>query len=215
MGPFKKSSGGKLIIVGLTGSMAVGKTTIVKMIRYYFKIPVWDADQVVRDLLIKNSMVKSAVIDLFPQACDDFGNINRSCVRDIVFHEPEKLKELEKLLHPVIKKQRLLFYKMCRKQGIPLCVVDIPLLFETKTDVECDVVVTASSPVFLQKQRILRRPGMTPKAMRNILQRQWPDHLKRKKADYVITSGIGKHVTFQQLKHLFSEIGRKNERNCP
>ena len=128
------------------------------------------------------------------------GALDRKALAQIVFNTPQKLHRLESILHPMVKQARQKFLQTATRRRRKLVVFDIPLLFETKAERECDLVLVVCAPVFLQLQRVGARPGMTAALFNSILQRQMPALQKARRADIVISSGLGRAVTFRQLK---------------
>lgn len=182
-----------MVIVVLTGSIAMGKSTVGVMFCRK-KIPVFDADKVVHNLFRKGGEGADLIKKHFPTTIND-GAVDRSILSQIVFTNPSRLSFLESLIHPLVDKERRRFLQRHRRQKTNIVVLDIPLFFETKTRYKCDVVCVVSAPRFLQKQRAIARPGMTTAKLKAILSRQLPDHVKRKKSDFVFPTGLGKAYT--------------------
>jgi dephospho-CoA kinase len=182
-----------MVIVVLTGSIAMGKSTAGTMLRRR-KIPVFDADEAVHNLLKKGGMAVDLIKKHFPTTINE-GAVDRSILGKIVFGDPQRLSFLESLVHPLVDKERRRFLQRHQRQKTNIVVLDIPLFFETKKRYKCDVVCVVSAPRFLQKQRALARSGMTREKLNAILSRQLPDHVKRKRADFVVPTGLGKSYT--------------------
>lgn len=195
-----------MIIVGVTGSMGMGKTTVCQIMHRCFGLPIWDADAHVRDLLANDVDIRQNIARSFPQSVDDQGNIDRVFIRQHVFNCIESLRRLEEIIHPVLAQSRYHFYQHGQKTGAKAMIIDVPLLFEMGIDAECDITCVVHAPVFMQAQRILGRPGMTTDIMEKILSRQWPDAAKKILADWVIQTGLGKNNTYQQLKIFYDEM---------
>ena len=185
-------------ILGLTGSIAMGKSTTSMMLKT-MAIPVYDADKCVHDLFQKGGDATMKIKELFPTAIIG-GAVNRHLLGSLVFGKPDKLEALESIVHPLVKAKRQAFLSLHRRRGTKRVVLDIPLLFETHSERDCDYILVVSAPWFLQRQRALLRPGMDIKKLKAILQRQIPDYKKRQMATVVIPTGLGKSNTFRKLR---------------
>ena len=185
-------------IVGLTGGIAMGKSTAARQLRR-MGLPVNDADAVVHRLYARGGPAVAAVQARFPEAVRD-GAVDRLALGRAVFGRPEALRALERILHPLVRQETAAFLKRQARRRRPLVVLDIPLLFETGGEALCDYVVTVSAPAFLQRQRALARPGMTPEKLAGILARQTPDAVKRRRADCVVPSGLGYGFALRHLR---------------
>ncbi len=194
-----------MIIIGLTGSLAMGKSTVARLLQQNFHFPIWDADGEVRELWQSNQTLITEVSKKFPQVMRN-GKIARAELRILAFNNPKVLKHLEALIYPYVKKSCNQFIAKTKRLQVPICVLDVPLLFEVGWDQFCDYTIVVSAPAFLQRQRILNRKGMTLEQMNHVLKLQLPDQEKRKRADYVILSGLSKWYTFIQLKKVIRNI---------
>jgi dephospho-CoA kinase len=182
-----------VIIIGLTGSIAMGKSEVARILSAE-GIPVFDSDQAVHALY--NSKAGVDLLKPFvPDAIVD-GKIHRPHLSAIVMKNPKLLSQLEKLVHAEVAKRRNNFKTEMQKTGHAVIVFDIPLLFEKQSEKSVDVTVVVSAPEQLQKQRALSRPGMTTEKLEMILSRQMPDVEKRNRADYIIEN----NGTFADLK---------------
>ncbi|NYS23755.1 dephospho-CoA kinase [Rhodobacteraceae bacterium 2376] len=172
------------LILGLTGSIGMGKSTTAAMFAAE-GIPVWDADAAVHRLYAPGGAAVAAVAALCPDALDD-GGIDRGALKHWIASDDTALARLEKAVHPLVARDRAAFICKAREDGKSLVILDIPLLFETGADAGCDqtLVVTASPEV--QQERVLARPGMTRVQLDSILARQMPDAEKRARATHVI-----------------------------
>jgi dephospho-CoA kinase len=193
-----------MIVVGLTGSIGMGKTTVATMCRR-LGIPVDNADDVVHRLLAPNGAAFAAVAAKFPQAVRN-GQIDRVMLGAIVFADSGQLATLEGIIHPLVARARQAFLARCERQKRRLVVLDIPLLFEKKLEDQVDVIVTVSAPAFIQRARVLARPGMTPQKFENILARQMPDAEKRRRSTYVIPTGRVRAITLKYLRRILKRI---------
>jgi dephospho-CoA kinase len=187
-------------IIGLTGGIGMGKSTAAEILRR-MGLPVYYADRVVHNLLRKNGGAVKPVARAFPEALKR-GAINRTVLGRIVFGDPVKLKELERILHPLVRKTEKTFLQKARRQKAPTAILEIPLLFETGGQKRCDAVICVTAPRAVQKARVLVRPGMTEAKFEAILKRQMSDRQKRAKADYVIHTGKGYADTRKQLRRV-------------
>jgi dephospho-CoA kinase len=185
-------------ILGLTGSIAMGKSTTSVMLKR-MSIPVYDADKCVHDLFKKGGGAVTKIKQLFPTAVIS-GVVNRELLGDLVFDKPGQLIALESIVHPLVQAKRREFLSLHRRRKTKRVVLDMPLLFETKSEAECDYILVTSAPWFLQRRRALLRPGMNLKKLQNILQRQMPDNKKRNRADVVIPTGLGKAFALKKLR---------------
>jgi len=172
------------IIIGLTGSIGMGKTTTAG----FFAdagIPVWNADEAVHRLYAKGGAAVAPLGAAFPEAVED-GAISRPALKRIIVTTPDALGRIEEIVHPLIAKDRQVFLDEHAKD--PIVLLDVPLLFEAGLDAICDVTVTVSTDPDTQRSRVLMRPGMTEEQFALMLTRQLPDAVKRARADHVIDS---------------------------
>jgi dephospho-CoA kinase len=177
-----------VIVLGLTGSIAMGKSTAAQTFRS-FGLPVFDADAAVHCLLGSGGAGVAPVGEAFPD-CTAAGAIDRPRLGQRVFGDPAALGRLEAILHPLVGAEQDRFLARCRARGEPLAVLDIPLLYETGGERRVDAVAVVSAHAFVQAQRVLRRPGTTPARLAAIRSRQLPDRDKRRRADFVIPTGL-------------------------
>lgn len=174
-------------IIGLTGSIGMGKSTTAAMFEAA-GIPVNNADNVVHQLYsgVAVPMVEAA----FPGTAKN-GAIDRQELSRQLAAEPDKFKLLESIVHPLVRQKEIEFLETAKKQGADFVILDIPLLFETGDISRVDKIIVVTCPADIQKQRVLARPGMTEEKFKLILSRQVPDFEKRAKADYIIDTGNG------------------------
>jgi len=191
-------------VIGLTGSIAMGKSTVAKQFAA-LGVAVCDSDRLVHQLLAKKGLAVSAVARHFPESFVQ-DHIDRKLLGKLVFANPERLKLLETLLHPLVRKAQQEFIKQQRRRGKKIVLLDIPLLFETQAEKRLDDTITVTAPYFLQKQRVLRRSGMTEAKFHAILARQMPDYHKRRKSDYVIPTGLGKRLSLANVNHIIRRL---------
>lgn len=202
-----------MVIIGLTGSMAMGKTTVAGMFRY-LRIPVYDADATVHAMLAKGGEAVQDVAALFPGVVED-GAVNRAKLGAEVFGQDDALVRLEAILHPLVRRQQSRFLKIAAGRRAALAVLDIPLLFETRGEDYCDLVAVASASPFLQRARILSRPGMSIQKMRDILARQVPDGEKRRRADFIINTGLDRQQSLRQVRNIVTVAGAMTGTHWP
>ncbi len=186
-----------MVILGLTGSIGMGKSTAAAMLRRR-GIPVHDADAAVHRLMAAGGAAVERVGRAFPGVVRT-GAVDRAALGKIVFSDQAALRKLEAILHPMVRAATGRFLAKAARARRRVVVLDIPLLFEGGNERRCDGVIVVSAPQFLQAQRVLRRPGMTPARFAAILAAQLPDREKRRRADAVVTSGLGKGRTGRQL----------------
>ncbi len=184
-------------ILGLTGSIATGKSTAAAMLKR-LGIPVYDADATVHALLGTAGPTVSAIAELFPGTVVD-GIIDRAALGARVFRDLAGLRQLEGILHPLVRYAEQRFLRHAAIRHTTLVVLDVPLLFETCGEQRCDATIAMTAPRFLQTQRALRRAGMTPGRLEAIRARQTPEAEKRRLAGFVISSGLGRGLTRRRL----------------
>jgi dephospho-CoA kinase len=172
------------LILGLTGSIGMGKSTVAKMFAEE-GVPVFDADAAVHHLQGPDGELVEEIEAHFPGTTGP-GGVNRSALAKRVLGEPEQLRRLEALVHPAVGKARRAF--LAEHAAVPIVLLDIPLLFEAGGVDLVDKVVVVSAPFAVQRARTLARPGMTPEKFEQILARQRPDSEKRARADFVIAT---------------------------
>lgn len=191
-----------MIIIGLTGSIGMGKSTTAALFADE-GVPVNDADKVVHDLYRKEAVNEIAAA--FPDAVVA-GVVDRQLLSQNLAKNPANFKVLEQIVHPRVRAREDAFLDYHRKQGTPIVVLDIPLLFETGGEGRIDKVVVVSCAPEIQRQRVLSRPGMTPEKFEVILSRQMPDIEKRDRADYIIDTGYGIDSARAQVRSILKEV---------
>ncbi|MBC8338664.1 MAG: dephospho-CoA kinase [Alphaproteobacteria bacterium] len=202
-----------MIILGLTGSIGMGKSAAAKNFRR-LGVPVHDADRAVHAMMDKGGEAAEAIAAMFPAAVHR-GVINREVIAAEVFTDPGALERIEGVLHPLVRGREKRFLDRCARQGRQMVVLDVPLLFETKGETRCDGVVTVSAPAFVQSQRVLKRPGMTPERLKSILARQMTDFEKRKRSDFVINTGLGRDYSLLQIQNVVRLASQWKGRHWP
>jgi dephospho-CoA kinase len=182
-------------IVGLTGSIGMGKTTTAKMFRD-LGVPVHDADAAVHRLY--SGPAVAAVEAAFPGVAPA-GFVDRTILSERVLDDPEALKRLEAIVHPLVAAEEARFLQTCRSRGEPFVVLDIPLLFEAGGADKVDAIVLVTAEAAIQRQRVLARPGMTPERFAAIAGRQLPDAEKRRRAHFLVDTGRGMDPARRQV----------------
>lgn len=189
-------------ILGLTGSIGMGKSTVAQMFAD-LGVPVFDADAEVRRLQGPNGELVIAIEQTFPGTTSPAG-VDRTKLGAAVFGDNAALARLEALVHPAVRAARSGF--LTENDAQKLVLFDIPLLFETEAETEVDAVVVVSAPPALQRARVLARTGMDPQRFAHILARQMPDAEKRARADYVIDTGVPLAQTQEAVAALIDQL---------
>jgi len=196
-----------MIVLGLTGSIGMGKSTAAKMLRF-MGVPVHDSDVAVHNALLPGGQAYEDVIKLFPSTVDPVtGSIDRKKLGEIVFRDKAALKKLEGILHPAAKASQLAFKQDITVKGKKAIVLEIPLLFETGAEARVDHVICVTSPPDVQHARVMRRAGMTEAKFISILSSQMPDAEKQARSRFVVDTGHGYIKTFFQLRKILKELG--------
>ena len=191
----KKSS---TIILGLTGSIGMGKTTTAKMFAKY-GIPVWEADTSVHKLYSKEGEAVELFKEKFPSSIVN-NEVSRAELKKLINDDERNLKTIETLIHPLVSNDRKRFVKAAEKKKIPLIVLDIPLLFEKGHEKSVDYIAVVSVTKETQRKRVLKRNTMTPEMVEKILGIQMSDAEKRQKADFVIITNTLEQAEIKVLE---------------
>ncbi len=192
----------KPLIIGLTGSIGMGKSTVANMFEAA-GVPVFDADAEVRAMQGPGGTLNSAIEAAFPGSTGP-GGVDRDALGKLVFGDPEKLAQLEAIVHPAVAQKRADF--LVANAAEPMLVFDIPLLFERGGHAAVDCVVVVSAPAEVQRERVLARPGMTVEKFEHILGLQTPDAEKRERADHIIDTGTTLEQTKAAVQLLISTL---------
>lgn len=195
-----------MIVVGLTGSIGMGKSTTAAMFEAE-GVPVYDADAAVHALYASGGTAVAPIEAAFPGVVRD-GAVDRALLSERVVGNAEAMKALEAIVHPLVGATRLTFFEKARQAGADIVVLDIPLLFETGGDKAMDAVVVVSAHPDLQRQRVLARPGMSAEKFEAIHARQVPDAEKRARADFVIDTGRGLDSAQGQVRAVLAALRR-------
>ncbi|WP_187968958.1 dephospho-CoA kinase [Aquibium microcysteis] len=191
-----------MIVLGLTGSIGMGKSTTAAMFAAE-GVPVNDADAVVHELYRGKAV--PLVAAAFPQTVVD-GIVDRNRLSTAVLGDSAALKRLEAIVHPLVREAEMDFLAKHRAAGTPLVVLDIPLLFEVGAEGRVDRVAVVSAPADVQRSRVLARPGMTAGKFEAILAKQVPDSEKRARADFVIDTGQGMEPARREVVRIIGEL---------
>ncbi|HTI87889.1 MAG TPA: dephospho-CoA kinase [Alphaproteobacteria bacterium] len=187
-------------ILGLTGSIGMGKTTAAKALKR-LHVPVFSSDTAVHRLLAPGGHGVDPVGDAFPAACAD-GGISRPKLASLVFGNPQALARLESILHPLVRAETERFLAAARRARRPVVVLDIPLLYEIGAEDRVHEVIVVTAPESLQRARVLARGGQTPERLKAILDRQIPDRVKRARADFIVPTGLSKRDSLRRLARI-------------
>jgi dephospho-CoA kinase len=199
-----------MLIIGLTGSIGMGKSETAKMFARH-GVPVCDADALVHALYERGGAAVPPIAALFPDACVD-GRIDRERLSAQVLGKPEMLRKLEQIVHPLVGQAQAQFLQSHAAQGTEMVLLDIPLLLESQGPRRVDVIVVVSAPADIQRARVLARPGMTSDKFETILRKQLPDEIKRAKADFVIDTSRGFQYAEEQVVAVIGALrGRRGE----
>lgn len=196
--------------VALTGSIAMGKSTVSQMFRDE-GIPVFDADAAVHNLYARGGRAVNAIAEQFPEAIVD-GMVDRTILSRLVLNSPDAIRQLESIVHPLVHQEQARFIQEAARTRTPIVVLDIPLLFEGNRSREFDAIIVVSAPPAAQRERALARPGMTEEKFEAIVARQVTDEEKRSRADFVISTGVSLDETRLAVKKVIGELGKRAEK---
>lgn len=192
-----------MIVIGLTGSIGMGKSTTAKMFEEE-GVPVYDADAEVHRLYARGGAGVAPVEAAFPGVTRD-GAVDREALGQRVLNNPEALRRLQSIVYPLMQ-SRQGFLETARAEGKDMAVLDIPLLFETGGEKNVDAVVVCSAPEAVQHARVLERQGMTEEKLQAILAKQTPDAEKRRRADFVVETGEGLEAARRQVRQIIAAL---------
>jgi dephospho-CoA kinase len=197
-----------MIILGLTGSIGMGKSTTAKLFAEA-GVPVYDADAMVHSLYEGEAV--PAIEAAFPGTTVD-SKVDRNKLSARVVHDQAAIKRLEQIVHPMLGASRQKFLDDAEQSGAPVAVVDVPLLFETGGEKRVDAVVVVTTTPEIQRQRILARDNMTGEKLDAILARQLPDAEKRKRADFVVDTSHGLDPVRARIQDILAKAGKMPQR---
>lgn len=197
-----------MFILGLTGSVGMGKSATAKMFADE-GVPVHDADAAVHALYEGEAV--AAIEAAFPGTTAN-GKVDRGKLGERVIGHPDEIKRLERIVHPLVARVRDAFLAKAERDGAKVAVLDIPLLYETGGEERCDAVVVASAPAEVQRDRVLTRPGMTDAKLAAILAKQMPDADKRARADFVVDTSQGFDAARAQVRDILARVSKMPNR---
>ena len=195
-----------MIIIGITGSIGMGKSTIASMLNF-FGIPIHDSDLVVKGLIETNSLVLKKIKKNWPEVIDIIDSkeiINKEKLSKLIFNDIECKENLEKIIHPLVNKKRNMFLKKYESKNI--VGMDVPLLYETGLNKICNYIFLALTSEANQAKRVLKRKNMTKEKFISIKENQWSDEMKKEQKPYIINTTYGKILVFILLTFLLSTI---------
>jgi dephospho-CoA kinase len=201
-----------VIVVGLTGSIGMGKSNAARVMRF-LGVPVYDADAEVHKIYEKGGAAVAPIARAFPGAVRG-GAVDRAKLSELLRADPGAVTRLEKIVHPLVRRIQERFLRALAVRRAPIAVLDIPLLFETGGERRCDAVIVVSAPAYLQRQRVLRRPGMSGEKLDLLLGRQMPDAEKRRRADFVVHTNRGYRETLVELQRILAQLGHRDSRRA-
>ncbi|WP_024511829.1 dephospho-CoA kinase [Bradyrhizobium sp. ARR65] len=199
-----------MLILGLTGSIGMGKSTTAKLFAEA-GVPVYDADATVHK--VYEGEAAPAIEAAFPGTTVD-GKVDRARLSAKVVHDPAAMKRLEEIVHPMLRSHHQKFLDDAERAGAPVAVVDVPLLFETGGEKRVDAVVVVTTSPEIQRRRILARENMTEEKLDSILARQMPDAEKRRRADFVVDTSHGLDPVRAQIRDILAEVVKMPRRRC-
>jgi dephospho-CoA kinase len=199
-----------MLILGLTGSIGMGKSTTAKLFEEA-GVPVYDADAAVHKLY--EGEAAPAIEAAFPGTTAD-GKVDRAKLSERVVHDSAAMKRLEQVVHPMLSAGRQKFFDDAERSGAPVVVVDVPLLFETGGEKRVDAVVVVSTSPELQRERVLARGTMDAAKLDFIIARQLPDAEKRRRADFVVDTSHGLDPVRAQIKDILTAVVKMPQRRA-
>jgi dephospho-CoA kinase len=200
------------IVLGLTGSIGMGKTTAANALKR-LGIPVLSSDHLVHRLLAHGGRAVAPVATAFPDTYKA-GAINRPAMAQEVFGKPDKLSKLESILHPLVLAESARYVARQRSQRHRLVVLDIPLLYETGGENRTHAVIVVTAPPFVQRARVLARRGQSPERLAAILARQMPDAEKKRRADFVVPTGLSHRDSLRRLRRIVVLLKSGSMKSC-
>lgn len=200
-----------MIILGLTGSIGMGKSTTADMFRS-LKVPVYDSDAAVHSLYAKGGEAVKILEAYFPDITAQDGSVDRLKLGNYVLGNDKAMKILEDIVHPMVFSLRQKFLVLNKEENESLVVFDIPLLFETGSDHFVDKILVVTASPDIQRSRVLSRPDMTEEKFLSILTKQLPDNEKQKRADFIIDTGLGIEAAKQRVNFIIASLRLENSK---
>ncbi|MGY3531543.1 dephospho-CoA kinase [Bradyrhizobium sp. USDA 4452] len=197
-----------MLILGLTGSIGMGKSTTAKLFMEA-GVPVYDADAAVHQLY--EGEAAPAIEAAFPGTTAN-GKVDRAKLSARVVQDPVAIKQLEQIVHPMLGTSRQKFFADAEAAGAPIVVLDIPLLFETGGEKRVDAVVVVTTSPELQRERVLARGTMDAAKLDAIIAKQMPDAEKRKRADFIVDTSLGLDPVRARIRDILAEVAKMPER---
>ena len=197
-----------MFILGLTGSIGMGKTTTARLFAEA-GVPVHDADAAVHALYEGEAV--ASIEQAFP-GTTFAGKVDREELGHRIVKDPEALRRLESIVHPLVRQSETRFLAAARARGAKVVVLDIPLLYETGGEARVDAVVVVSAPREMQRERVLQRPAMTVDKLESLLAQQLPDADKRRRADFLVDSGKGIEHARKQVNEILTQVAKMPKR---
>jgi dephospho-CoA kinase len=197
-----------MLILGLTGSIGMGKSTTAKLFAEA-GVPVYDADAAVHQLY--EGEAAPAIEEAFPGTTSG-GKVDRTKLSARVVHDPAAIRRLEEIVHPMLGASRQKFFDDAEAAGAPVAVVDVPLLFETGGEKRVDAVVVVTTSPELQRERVLARGAMDEEKFNSILARQLPDAEKRERADFIVDTSHGLDSVRARIRDILAEAVKMPQR---
>ena len=192
-----------MLKIGLTGSIGMGKTATGKIFSE-LGLPLYDADAAVHKLYGAGQKGSEKIKEKFPNSINPDGSVNRESLSTEVLGDPEKIKSLENIIHPLVGEDRKVFFDENAKAKA--VVLDIPLVFETGGEKFVDYIVVVDAPREIQEERVLSRPNMTKEKFEKIITQQIPNHEKKKKADFIVDTSISIEDARNQVANIVKKI---------
>ena len=202
-----------MVILGLTGSIGMGKTETAKAFAR-LGVPVYDADREVHALLWRGGAAVRAVEAAFPGVVRG-GAVDRDALGERVFGDPQALRRLEHIIHPLVRERQRRFLRRAAARRCRLVALDVPLLFETGGEERCDYSAVVTAPRFVQRARLLGRPGMTTEKLAAIRARQMGEEEKLRRADFIIPTGLGRRFALRRIQEIVNILRPRRGRKSP
>ena len=203
-----------MIIIGITGSIGMGKTTVASMLSI-FNIPIYDADYEVKKIIENSNLVKKKIKQEWPNVVykkKGKDEVNKSKLGELIFKNMRYKVKLEEIIHPLVRKKRNIFLNKYKNRKI-IVAMDVPLLYETGVDKICNYIFLALTSEENQKKRVLKRSNMTEEKLLLIKKNQWSDNMKQSKSPYIINTSYGKLFTFTLTVFFLLSVLYKEKNN--